>query len=48
MRTVRISISEGNVKSPISIHRKRAALDKKVKVKEELLHHLGCSFPLIC
>ena len=47
MRTVRISISEGNAKSPISIHRKRAVLDKKVKVKEELLHHLGCSFPLV-
>jgi len=36
---------KGNEKSPISIHRKRAALDKVIKVKEELLHHLGCSFP---
>lgn len=38
---------KGSKKSPISIHRKRAALDKVIKVKEKLLHHLGCSFPLI-
>jgi len=31
-------------KSPISIHRKRAALDKVKKVKVKLLHHSGCSF----
>ena len=36
---------KGSKKSPISIHRKRAALDKVIKVKEKLLHHLGCSFP---
>ena len=38
---------KGSKKSPISIHRKRAALDKVEKVKVKLLHHSGCSFPVI-